>query len=68
MMTWSFDPQIKGATLVIDGTADAEVLKRFWPGINIVPVNVRAEHYHAIQITDRSVPANTSRTPMWPPS
>lgn len=54
-MVWSATPRIEGPTLILDGTGDAEILRRFWPTLGEVRIDVRAEHYHASQITDRAV-------------
>jgi hypothetical protein len=55
-MVWSLDPKIKGPVIVLDGTANDEILRRFWPQIAIERIDIRAEHYHALQITDSAVP------------
>jgi hypothetical protein len=54
-MVWSVDPRIAGPVIVLDGTANDEILRRFWPEIAIERIDIKAEHYHAIQITDRAV-------------
>jgi len=54
-MVWSFDPKIDGPTLILDGTADEEIMRRFWPSLDFVQIDVKVENYHAIQVTDRMV-------------
>jgi hypothetical protein len=54
-MSWSLDPKIKGPVILLDGTANDEILRRFWSDIAIERIDIKAEHYHAIQITDRAV-------------
>jgi hypothetical protein len=54
-MVWSLDPRIAGPVLVLDGTANDAILRRFWPQIAIERIDIKAEHYHALQITDSAV-------------
>ena len=55
LMVWSIDPKIDGPIAIFDGTANAEIARRFWPDVGISTINVKPEHYHAIQVTDRPV-------------
>ena len=55
MMVWSIDPKIIGPTLICDGTADDEIIRRFFPNVEIATINVKAVHYHAIQVIDQPV-------------
>jgi len=57
-LAYSLEPKIVGPLLILDGTADEEVLRRFWSGIQVFRVTVRAEHYHLTQIIDRPVSMN----------
>jgi len=54
-LAYSKEAKIGGPLLILDGTADDEILRRFWPDIEIVRIRVRPEHYHLIQVTDRAV-------------
>ena len=55
LMVWSLDPKIDGPIAIFDGTANSEIARRFWPDVEISTINVKPEHYHAIQVTDRPV-------------
>ena len=57
-MVWSVDPKIEGPTLICDGTADEEIMRRFFPTVEVTTINVRAENYDAIQVIDRAVSKN----------
>ncbi len=55
LMVWSVEPKITGPVLICDGTADDEITRRFFPDVEVTTINVRAENYFAVQVTDRAV-------------
>ncbi|MEI6560068.1 MAG: hypothetical protein WCO00_16850 [Rhodospirillaceae bacterium] len=58
LMVWSSKPKITGPVAIFDGTADEEVTGRFFPRVEVTTINVRAEHYHSVQVSDRAVSKN----------
>jgi hypothetical protein len=54
-MVWSVDPKIEGPVMLLDGTANDEIVRRFFPGTEIARIDIKAEHYRAVQILDRAV-------------